>query len=406
MNILICSHAFAPSVGGVENYVMSLARGLAESRPSAGMEACNVAVLTPTPAGGFLDTELPFRVQRQSGLVTLWQEIAKADVVHLAGPMFLPMLLGFVRRRSVVIEHHGYTAICPNGLLLYQPTCAACPGHFMARRYQQCIRCNSHTLGFWKSLKNLLLTFPRRWLSQRATANLPISDHVRKRLQLPHSRVIYYGVPDSLSSSEQRGAYQDPTASRQPSVVFAYVGRLVAEKGLPILIQAAARLRASGHRFQVKFIGDGPERDSLQKLAANLHVADCLEFTGYVTGAAMDTAVADVGAVVMPSIWEETAGLSAMEQMMRARLVIASDIGGLGEVVGDAGMRFPAGDVEALTACMDRVIANPSLISEFGVNARSRALQKFGLRRMVDDHQALYSALLSQKPSPRTSRHW
>ncbi len=88
----------------------------------------------------------------------------------------------------------------------------------------------------------------------------------------------------------------------------------------------------------------------------------------------------------MPSIWEETAGLSAIEQMMRGRLVIASDIGGLGEVVGGAGMTFPCGDVGRLTACLRLVVDNPALIRRLGERARSRAIELFTQQRMVEDH--------------------
>jgi glycosyltransferase involved in cell wall biosynthesis len=92
----------------------------------------------------------------------------------------------------------------------------------------------------------------------------------------------------------------------------------------------------------------------------------------------------------MPSIWEETAGLAAIEQMMRGRLVIAADIGGLGEIVGDAGLKFPPGKAGELAAMMRRVIETPELAAALGNRARSRAATLFQAERMVQDHLAAY----------------
>jgi glycosyltransferase involved in cell wall biosynthesis len=92
----------------------------------------------------------------------------------------------------------------------------------------------------------------------------------------------------------------------------------------------------------------------------------------------------------MPSVWEETAGLAAIEQMMRGRLVIASKIGGLAEVVDEAGLTFPAGDAQALADCMLTVLQGPSIIESVGRTARDRALRFFRRERMIEDHAHVY----------------
>jgi glycogen(starch) synthase len=108
-----------------------------------------------------------------------------------------------------------------------------------------------------------------------------------------------------------------------------------------------------------------------------------------------------IDAVVMPSVWEETAGLSAIEQMMRGRLVVAADIGGLGEVVGEGGLKFPPGDIEGLASCLRRVLDEPDLAKALGKKARQRALQLFLEERMVAEHLSVYRQLLGGSgPSP------
>jgi glycosyltransferase involved in cell wall biosynthesis len=99
----------------------------------------------------------------------------------------------------------------------------------------------------------------------------------------------------------------------------------------------------------------------------------------------------------MPSVWEETAGLAAIEQMMRGRLVIASNIGGLGEVVGSAGLRFAPGDATALAECMRRVLHQPQLIDAIGREARVRALTLFARHRMIDEHRRVYREALDSE---------
>src|SRR5262249_47769157 len=149
-----------PKVGGQETIVMLLAQGLAKSAPSTSRGAVELMLATPTPADGMNDAALSFRVVRQPSPVTLFRLLHEADIVHLAGPVFLPMILGFLLRKPVVVEHHGFQAICPNGQLLYEPARAPCPGHFMAGRYGECTRCNA-AQGKLRSLKMLMLTFLR-----------------------------------------------------------------------------------------------------------------------------------------------------------------------------------------------------------------------------------------------------
>jgi glycogen(starch) synthase len=389
VKVLIYTHPFAPIVGGAEKYVMLLAQGLSGLPESKMDPTVEVTLVTPTPSGDFDDSQIGFRVVRQPKFSELARLVREADVLQLTGPCFLPLLLGWVLRKPVVVEHHGYPASCPNGLLFHQPTKSVCPGHFLARRYGECLRCNAVEEGWFNSLRMLLLTFPRRWLCRQVAANTPISKHVLRRLELPRSRVIYYGIPDFPFDAQSRVVNH---LNGSP-LCFAYVGRLVSLKGLPLILEAANSLQIEGYTFRLKFVGDGPEKAGLKRLTEKLGLANLVEFTGFITGPALQMAMKDVAAVLMPSVWEETAGLAAIEQMMRGRLVIASDIGGLGEVVDGCGLRFPAGSMEALAQCMRTVLDHPEIIVRNGDDARRRALDLFSERRMIKEHFDLYCQL-------------
>jgi glycosyltransferase involved in cell wall biosynthesis len=179
------------------------------------------------------------------------------------------------------------------------------------------------------------------------------------------------------------------------TISFAYVGRFVSEKGIPILLAAAKKLANDGLSFTVELIGDGPERPNIEELIRRNGLGDRVQITGYLTGTDLTGTLHRVDAVIMPSVWEETAGLSAIEQMMRGRAVIASDIGGLAEIVGDAGLKFAPGDARGLAACMRKVLDDPSLIDALGEKGRERAHLHFAREAMLEAHAQVYSKVLA-----------
>ena len=369
-----------------------LARGLVDlnARQEKGDRSAEIAVTiaTRSAADGMDDSSFPYRVVRRPGFWRLAEMIWDADVIHIAGPCLLPMTIGLLFAKPVVVEHHGYQAICPNGLLFREPSRTVCPGYFGQRQYGRCLRCASATMGLFGAVRVLLLTFPRRWLSRRVAANVAVSDHVAARLELPHSRTVYHGIEESpVLRAELAPSAGDP-------IHIAYVGRLVTEKGPVLLLEAARHLADDGVRFQLSFIGDGPERTRLEKLADTLHLTDALRFTGDLRGSRLEEAVDKIDLVVMPSLCEETAGLSAIEQMMRGRAVIVADIGGLSEIVGKAGLKFAPGDSRALAACIRKVIDSPTLQASLGSIAQERAMRLFRLSKMVEQHVTLYRELV------------
>jgi glycogen(starch) synthase len=390
MKILIYSKAFLPATGGIQTVVSELAHGLAEKGRSGDDEKIEVTVVTRTKQRTDVDDSLSFRVVRCPNLQGLIQLVREADIVHVAGPAMLPLALGLFFRKPVIVEHHGYQSICPNGLLVYEPERSVCPGHFMQKRYDMCVRCNAVNLGFGKSLRALLLTFPRRWMCQKTTRNIAVSEHVLKRIDLPRTEVVYHGIADLTGLPPERSSESDGNP-----VQIGYVGRLVTEKGLPVLLHAAKRLDSEGVKFHLTFVGDGPERENLESLVRTLQFTNRVEFLGERRGEELADALRSVRVVVMPSQWEETAGLAAIEQMMRGGVVIASDIGGLGEVVGDAGLRFKPGDSEALYSRLRAVIESPSLRASLGLAARERAMQTFHVDSMIEGHVAAYKEVLA-----------
>jgi glycogen synthase len=390
VKLLIYSHAFAPQVGGIETFVLNLARGLAKADPTQDTENFTVTVVTQVPgAGRDVFGTGPFRVIRKPRPVELWRLVGDADRILLAGPAILPLMFALIRRRVLIVSHHGYQSICPNGILFQFPTQTCCPGHFAAGRYRECVKCNAPQNRIAGSIRALLLTFVRRALCWRASLNVAVSQHVAMRIALPRLRVIRNGVPD-VPASGQLFANVDPA---QAPVAFAYVGRLVTEKGVPVLLRAARVLKDLGSRFQVLIIGDGPERAALQALTSSLNLDNEVCFLGFQGGPQLQESMNKVSALVMPSICEDVAPFSVLEQMMRERLIIGSKIGGLAEEIGDAGLTFEPGNAAALAELMRRVIQDPHLIETLGKRARDRALAWYTLQHQLFEYRALLRGL-------------
>jgi len=385
MKLLIYSHYFAPSVGGVESIVFSLASGLAKLPDSNGATQFEITLVTQTPSGNYDDGANAFRTARTPGFFKLWQLIRSSDIVHVAGPAIAPLILSLLARKPCVVEHHGFQTICPNGQLLLEPAGVPCPGHFMAGRQTECLRCNSEQ-GRLASLKLWILTYVRRFLCERVAANITPTEWLGGQLHLPQSTAIPHGL--EITETVPR---REP-----PSIppILAFQGRLVTTKGVRLLFEAARILRRQEKTFELLIIGDGPERASLEQFAREAHLDAQVRFVGRLDGAQADAALTQSSVVVVPSLGGEVFGLVVAENMLRALPVVASDLGAFVEVLGDAGFTFRTGDAAALAAALSRLLDDPSLATRLGHRARERALDFCSRERMLESHANVYRRIL------------
>lgn|SRR5487761_503723 len=379
---MIYSADFWPVVGGVQSVVMTLARGFGDGEQFSRRMECTV--VTETPAGAASDSDLPFRVVRNPSLVKLARLLWRSDLVHVAGPAVRPLVLSFILRKQVVVEHHGFQALCPNGLLFHEPTRTACPGHFLAGHHRECWKCNAEA-GYWRSVRLWALTFLRRWSCRLVAANIAPTRWSERLLRLPRTFIISHGV-------SERPALPFP-GGKSPQ--FAFIGRLVSTKGVELLLHAARELSNKGLEFRLLIIGDGTERKSLERLSGELGLAQKIDFVGEkTTEEDMQPLISDAIAVVIPSLAGEVFGLVAAENMMRGRALITPDNGPLAEVAGEAGLKFTAGEASSLAACMEKLMRSPEIARELGRRARHHSLNSFRAEGMLNGHLALYQEVL------------
>jgi glycosyltransferase involved in cell wall biosynthesis len=172
--------------------------------------------------------------------------------------------------------------------------------------------------------------------------------------------------------------FQPCTAPPGRPFTIGYVGRLVEEKGIHLLIEAAARL---GGEWRLRLVGSGPYWNTLESLAGRLNVLDRIERVAWVESAAMPAQYQQMDVLAIPSLtrlnWKEQFGRVITEAMSSGVPVIGSDSGAIPDVMGNAGMIVPEGDVESLTDALRKLRDNLAERARLGALGRARVLAHF-----------------------------
>ncbi|MDH5451349.1 MAG: glycosyltransferase, partial [Candidatus Bathyarchaeota archaeon] len=147
---------------------------------------------------------------------------------------------------------------------------------------------------------------------------------------------------------------------------------------------------------KLSLIGNGPERPKAENLVKNLGISENVEFLGNVTDVQRILGNSDL--FLLPSE-DESFGLAALEAMSCEVPVVASNIGGLRELIshGVDGFLINVGDVEALAQYSLEILQNPKLQEEFGSNARQKVLKKYTPDKILPKYEYLYNETLGKK---------
>lgn len=170
-----------------------------------------------------------------------------------------------------------------------------------------------------------------------------------------------------------------------------FLGRLWREKGIDDLLQAAARIAPQVPALRLVCAGDG-EIDRVRALAAELGLATCVELPGWLDGEPKARALREAAVFVLPS-YAEGLPMGVLEAMAQGVPVVASDVGGVREALGDAGLLVPAGDVAALADALLALLADPARAAALGRAGRARAQSMFAPAQVRASLAALYAEL-------------
>ena len=273
--------------------------------------------------------------------------VLAADLVHANGASLDTALLAVLLRRPLVITHQGYQLVSVDGL----GWGADGPTPLTPQASLAYYRSRLPLHRWWRQVLLLRL---RRWVAHRAAANVAITHWVAGRQPLPCQRVI--PNPVALPSS-------DPTEPAIPwlerPVDLLFLGRLVQEKGLGVLLEALALLQRQHQlRPSLWVVGDGPMGEPWQALSASLGLDEQVRFLGSQRGPDLRRCLGQARIGVVPSVWEEPMGIVAIELLAAGLVPVVSERGGLAECVGAAGLTVPNQDPPALAAALAALLAD------------------------------------------------
>jgi glycosyltransferase involved in cell wall biosynthesis len=203
-------------------------------------------------------------------------------------------------------------------------------------------------------------------------------------------RRIYNGVDLSrYDHTEPCCTLAEEYGMEPGSQIVGVVARLEPEKGHPTLLEAWPAVLRSVPDVYLLIVGEGSRREALEALARELRIAHRVVFTGRRDDVPSVTAALDVA--VLPS-YREAQGLSILEALALSRPVVASNVGGIPEVITDGmnGLLVPPHDPDALAAAIVRLLRDHPLADTLGRAGHDMVHDRFAIELMVDLVQSIY----------------
>lgn len=210
----------------------------------------------------------------------------------------------------------------------------------------------------------------------------------RKGYRGPLAVIPQFGVDPEVFRPSQESPPLRP-------FTIGYAGRLVREKGLHVLLEAAAGLEGD---WRLVVVGEGPLRQEMEEEAARLGLGPRVRFLGGASSREMPVCYSEMDVLAVPSLtvphWKEQFGRVIVEAMACGVPVVGSDSGEIPDVMGEAGLVVPEGDSGALRGALARLMNSPDLRSDLGRLGRERVLAHYTHRRVAEETVAFYQRVL------------
>jgi glycosyltransferase involved in cell wall biosynthesis len=373
-------HVLRPVSGGMRQHLI----GLVNHLPSDQVETI---VVCATGTLGFQPSELP-----KAKIISL---NITGDFDFKNDPPIAKEILRIAVAEQVDLIHaHGVKA----GLLCLWAT--------LNRRHRFKVICTFHnqfrvSAQWLKNMANRLIV---KILANQVNHIITVSQAIRKELVEDLNvyaykiNCIYNGVDLAAFDliQPENDLLRQELAIPRAAVLVGTVARLIPQKGIDVLIKAAASLRQTHPDVYFVVIGDGPYRETLELEAAGAGLKKYLFFTGFRTNVAQLLANLDV--FVLPTL-EEGFSIVTLEAMAVKKPVVVSRVGGLPEIViPDTGITVPPNQPDQLTAALQDLIVNSTKRVAMGNAAYERVKNYFTLTRMAQLHFDLYQELTRADP--------
>src|SRR6202048_1176026 len=316
----------------------------------------------------------------------------KPDLLHCHNiyHQLTPSIINAASRLNtpVVLTLHDYKPVCPVYTQLWRgQSCTKCSeGRFEALLIQ---RCADGSIG-----RSALLWAEARYHAavrsyQRVDRFIAPSRFMRDAVVRRSGEDKVVHIPNGIDTSRIEVSGKDEG-------FVLYLGRFSPDKGVETLLRGHA---ADNAAWRLVVAGTGPLLEDLQSRFT------LAEFTGHLTGKALETRLREASVVVVPSEWHENSPLSILEAMAHAKPIVASRIGGIPELVRDrkTGLLFEPKDMRQLVECIRVLLGGSYLRGTRGRQARRIAETEYSLERHGATLLSLYESLTASKKSPNKS---
>jgi glycosyltransferase involved in cell wall biosynthesis len=315
------------------------------------------------------------------------------DVVHFHNIVGLSTgMIDECHRRQVptVMTLHDYWGICFKNTLLKNSgtickqgglVCLECREQLTGRLPLPSPVRNAHILLALRKVNRLIT--PSRFVAEQYAANGIAGDQLT---------VIQNGIDVESFAPSPWGTAM---------LTLGFIGHLGKHKGLEVLLHALSLMDASKVRLLV--VGTGEEADRLQTSCQERGLNPYVTFYGQVDNQRMPAIYQQIDVLIVPSIWPENSPVTITEAMASGIPVIASDVGGIGEMVEDGvtGYLVPLRDSLAIAERIGRFLTRPELLKTMGEKALAR-IQSYQMRQQVERVVDVYREVLAQRrPLPR-----
>jgi len=272
---------------------------------------------------------------------------------------------------------------------------------------------HGHVLrGYFNPLTTLGFRTLERWLARVTTALVAVSPEVRDDLVklgvAPASKftVVRLGIELDERTGGDEAARRETrrlVGLAPDAFVVGWVGRMTAVKRTDDVIRTLQKLVERGVDAHLLLVGDGPDREHLERYAHELGVVRRCLFLGYQDDVARYYNAID--ALLLPSVNEGTP-VSVIESLAAERPAVATRVGGVPDVIRDGvdGFLVDVGDADALAERLAELAADPDRRERMGAAGRERVLQRYAVERLVDDVDRLYRSLLAARSAESGTR--
>lgn len=251
----------------------------------------------------------------------------------------------------------------------------------------------------WVKSKVLILRPFLKWSIKKSDKVIAISQHTYNEVVDLFNRdveIIPYGV--SLSEKVLTG---EKSLAKPRSILF--VGRLVERKGVQYLLEAFGRI-VKDAQVQLVIVGQGPEKEKLQRLAKEKHLNAKITFAGFVDDESLKSYYQNCSVFVLPAITDEkgdTEGLGVVliEALSYKKPVIASKVGGITDIVinDKTGLLVTEKNSEELAMALKRILSDTNLAKRLGEEGFNHVKEKFSWEKIIKRLKKTYEDALKKQ---------